>query len=271
MKTPLFLLVTVYIICSLSGCREKTCYYYNEQLCGEVKGEVKKVTDTLYSAVDDGLMYPQQIREYHFDSLRRLTEYHCSYFCTERDESGEVTGTSVAHKLATKYRYDIDGRRVESRTNAFIYHTDSVYTVNTFMRLAILEGNNEMWEIDITEGGHTRKERLYRQYSEGQYLEDYERGEERVRTLYLFDEKKRLIETRSVNDKSEYPWTTYKYDNDNQLVEMKDMPIPSSNEVYTTYYQPDEFDNKGNWLKRTELNGNKEIRYVVRRRIEYRI
>lgn len=270
MKTPLILLVTVYILCAFSGCREKTCYYYSEQLCSGVLGDAKRVVDTLYAATDGEFMYPQQIREYHFDSLQRLTEYHCSYFCTERDASGEITDISVAHKLAATYRYDIDGRRIESHISSFNYLVDSVYTVRTSMKLATLEGNTEMWDVDITEAGNTRREQLYRRYSEGQYLERHEKGGESVRTLYLFDEKKRLTEIRGVDDENEYLRAAYTYDTNNRLIEMKDIPNPNSNEGCTVYYQFDEFDNEGNWLKRIERDENKEIRCIVRRRIAYR-
>lgn len=270
MKAPLILLVTVFFICVFSGCREKTCYYYSEQPCGEVKGNVKTVTDTVYSVFDMGMTRPLQVREYHFDSLQRLVEEHHTFYCTDRDENGKEIATSIAHQHNSKHRYDRDGRKVESNISSSIYRSDSIYTIRTSMRLAILEGNNEMWEIDITEGGYTRKERLYRQYSEGQYQEDYEKTGERIRNLYIFDEKKRLIETRGMNSETEYPRIKYKYDDDNQLVEMKNMPIPALNTTSTFHYELDEFDNHGNWLKQVELDEKNEPRTIIRRRIEYR-
>jgi len=224
--------------------------------------------------VDGEMTYPSQMNEYHFDSLSRLVAVNYSIYRIETNELENEVGVSMYHRQVIKYRYDRDGRRVESDTKNYTYQSDVMKMNCISGYLVSLDENNEKWEMTTTnEDGGIAASEMFCRYEENQISvnvidSDAQKEEHIVRA---FDAKKNLIEIRHMDDKDETFCMMYKYDENDQLVEMDHRGLPDSDEIIKTYFEMDEFDNEGNWLKRTALDENKEILHITRRRIEYRI
>lgn len=271
MKAPLLLFVTLFFICLFSGCEKGKCYYYDLNSCNELKGNVKKVTDTTYQVTDGEITHLLSVKELHIDSLHRLIEQIDSYYDTEVNEEGEVVNVSITSRFVSKYRYDRDGRKVETHNCHYTYISDSERIMSSSMRLVNLKNNIETWEhiynVPENEKEYFPNVIQYCRYKKNSLELDYEeenlQGVESV--VYIFDDRKNMIEASCVIDRMESK-VIYKYNEDNLLTESVDCQSG-----ITTYYQYDEFDNEENWMKMTELDEQKEIQCVIRRRIEYRI
>lgn len=270
MKTPLFIFVTLLLVCLLSGCR-KSRYFYNSDLpCGKVSGDIKKVVDTTYIVTNGEITHPLGISEYSFDSCHRLIEeQHCLYSITSTDEEVSL---SIRYREVIKNRYDWNGRRVESHKKSYTCGKDSTQVTES-MYLAKTDGDNEVWNVSSTnEKGEVLNTQMLRQYEKNRILTDYT-GDifpKKPRTIQQFDESGNLVECRFSDGTDMGDRTIYVYNEANQLIELfrsQDNP----RELYKIVYQMDEYDNEGNWLKRTELDENNEIKSVTRRRIEYRM
>lgn len=278
MKMPLILFVSLFLICMFSGCEKSSGYYHVELPCGKVNGDVKKVTDTVYFAIDGEMMYPMRTSEYQFDSLHRLVEEHyCFYY---RDEKGEADAdVSVEHRRVVKNRYDRNGRKVESRSCYYSYNESGVDSMPMTMLLISSDGNNEVWEqtynVAESEKEYFAPIKINYCYEKDRltidYLEDNSNGS--MQMVRIFDDEDNLIESSGKDGDNLIESTTYKYNEQGLLIECVSLPyeITHSSAGEKTYYQYDEFDNEGNWLKLIELDENKNARFITRRKIEYRI
>lgn len=267
MKTPLFLFITLFLICMFSGCKRSSNYYHSELPCGKVNGEVKKVTDTVYTVSNGDVMYPLKTVAYCFDSCYRLVEeQYCSY---STEETGEDTSVSVCNRVWIKNRYDLDGRKVESHTNSYRYEGDRVLTASVSMHLTKLDGDCETWEICSTdENDRVEHTQLHRQYRKDSVLTKYscEATREEQQCTRVFDGSGNVVAYNSSDGSN----ATYIYNAENQLVESLSYTA-HADKACKTHFQMDEFDNAGNWLKRVELDEHNEINYITRRKIEYKI
>lgn len=271
MKAPLFLFISLFLICVFSGCR-KSSYSYNSELpCGKINGDVKKVVDTTYTVVNGEIAHPLRTSEYCFDSCHRLTEeQYCVYYTANDDEGVNV---SICYRELIKNRYDLDGRKVESHKKCSVYENDSVSNTAVSMLLAKWEGDSEIWDVSSTdESGEVLNQQIHRQYEKNKILTKFadDVSQAEMNTTQFFDESGNLVETCVSDGNGMEIHTVYKYNKENQLVEIIKCQA-NSDQIHKTVYQMDEYDNEGNWMKRTELNENNEIKTITRRRIEYRM
>lgn len=272
MKTPLFLFFTFLSICIFSACGKGKCYYYDDDSsCSNLKGNVMKVVDTVYQTQGETL-YASHTTEYTIDSLNRLVQsVNCRYNVTF-DEDGNIINTAVSSRYELKNRYNRDGRKVESHTCFSIFDGDSVKTMCSIRRLIKHEGNEELWEqvydVPLPEKEYFADTRINYKYEKQCLTIDYlnDDPDEVMSTIYIYDEHKNLIESRTVSGKEKKESrTTYTYNQDNLAIEAVDT------ETGIRTFQYDEFDNEGNWLKQTEFDEDGAITYITHRRIEYRI
>lgn len=270
MKSPLILFTTLFLICLLSACGQGSVYYHNDPPCGKVKGLVAKVTDTVYLANSE-MPCPVRVSEYKFDSLQRLVEEHYCFYHTEGDSDRADIDPSIEYRSVVKSRYDRSGRKVECRERFYTYTQEHVDILASLMRIVKLKGNREIWEQTYDVPKHEKelfpdrkiiylheKNRLTIGYGDDDnYTPSY---------VSLFDDRGNLIESSATLPEDEAAQSnSFIYNEDNLLVETR-TPLGT-----VSYYQYDEFDNEGNWLKLIELDAEGIVRYVTRRRIEYKI
>lgn len=271
MKAPLFLFFTILSICIFSACGKSKCYYYDDDSsCRNLKGNVRKVVDTVYQ-VQGQLLYPCRTTEDTIDSLHRLIQSDSYSYNVTFDEDSNIINTAISSRYEIKNRYDRDGRKVESHTCFYMFDEDSVKTMCSSKRLLKHKDNVEEWveEHDVPQPqkvyfADTRINYWYeKQRLTIEYLSDD--PEEVMSFIHIYDEHKNMIESRTISGKErKESRTTYKYNQDHLLIEA----IDSETGIRTFRY--DEFDNEGNWLKLTEFDGDGEITYITHRRIEYR-
>lgn len=270
MKTPLILFITLFFVCMFSGCGKGSCYYHDELPCGRVNGNVVKVTDSVYTVLNDEHPCLLRTSEYSFDSLQRLVEEQTLFYFTERGRDGAGSDTSILHRSMVKNRYDRNGRKVESHNSYCTYNDNQTQTTSYSMKLIDLKGNREVWEqaYDMVNGKKLslaptmithlhKKDRLI--------VDCVNVDQTKSRLVRIFDHEDNLIESCAYSDNTLVYSTIYTYNEDNLLIESQ------TTSGQTTRYLYDGFDNEGNWLKLTEFDEDKETRYITRRRVEYKI
>ena len=274
MRTPLFLFFIVFTVCVFSGCKNAKCHYHNEQACGQLKGNVKKVTDTVYAYVNADSLPLLQIVEYHFDSLNRMTEESVRFYNPGISDTSDETSTSLSRTQISKHRYDRNGRKVETHVKSCTYIEDSIFTTQMFMRLQQLEDNHEVWEMSLSDSqkGDSVTYALDKYYTNDTIsVSTVDRETEKIsKTVLVFDEGKKMIEKRETDEEGNLTWVLYEYDKNDQLSGIRQKPLPELDDIFVTTYRHDEFDNEGNWLKRYEYDEKHGLINIIHRRIEYR-
>lgn len=263
MKSPLLFLTLVFAVCICSGCRNTSRCYHYEKPFGDLKGNAKMITDTVYGCLGNETVLPVQVVEYQFDSLNRLTQEQMYLYSTSVNEEREECSTTLCHARTIKNRYDRDGRKVEIHTKQCAYQEESTNTTYTAMRLIQLEGNHEKWEMTQLEGGaeDSIAYQVDKYYSKDSISIVKTNLHTNVKTeqLLVFDEYHNLIEKLLTNEDGSVQQMLYDYEESKQLRGTED-----------STYRYDEFDNEGNWLKRYEYDDEKRMLTMLHRRIEYR-
>lgn len=262
MKSPLLFLTIIFAICICSSCRNTSKCYHDEKPCGELKGAVKVVTDTIYQYVGNEAILPAQVAEYQFDSLNRLVEEQLCLYNTVLNEEDNGHSITLSHTRTIKNRYDREGRKVEIHAKECAYEEGKAKTVYTTMRLAQLDGNHEQWDMTQRENGTEdsivyKVDKYYTKDSISIVQTNLHTNTSTEQVL-MFDGCHNLIEKLLTNEEGYIQQLVYEYGDNRQLKGTED-----------TTYRYDEFDNEGNWLKRYEYDNEKRMLTVLHRRIEY--
>jgi len=275
MKTPLFLFFTFFAIHLFSACEKTPCYYHIDKAYGYIKGNLKTVTDTTYAGTDTDFMYPLETKEYRFDTLNRCVEMkQCSYRNTMNEADGSYHTSLETYQLS-KFRYDIDGRRVESHYQSCYYLTDSVVTYELASVLSGLDVNHEKWDMTLREGnGEEKKIRVDRHYTKDTlsviYLEL--ESQRKDQNIYIFDANENMIEIHENyrEDGENVLRRAYTYNEYNQMVRSAQGIGNNPIDHNVVLYQQTEFDSEGNWIEEILTDENGDTKGITRRRIEYR-
>lgn len=127
-RLPFFFLIT-FLWCILFNTSCTRNYYHNESPFGYLKGNVKKVTDTVYNCAPDGSLHVLQEVDYYFDAVNRLTEEYVNTFSIHDANGEKECDTNLVSFRNTINRYDRNGRRVETKIKSCVYQ-DTFVIVN---------------------------------------------------------------------------------------------------------------------------------------------
>lgn len=263
MKLPLFSFFALFLICMCCGCEKTSTYYHYEKPFGQLNGNVKTVTDTIYISGDDDVWCPMQTIVYHFDTLNRLSEEHMCLFNSTIDEWGVETDTTLSYSQTTKHRYDRNGRRVETRIRSCSYRNDTMRSTETFMKLSAFNRNREKWKMTLTDSLEHRSvaysvKKMYSEYNVFTIQTNLE-TKETYKTVSHFDGHGNMVQKNIIDETEELTITLYEYGDDHLLLG-----------TAQNHFEYGEFDDEGNWLKRFEKDPEERVLTALHRKIEYR-
>ena len=228
-----------------------------------VDGSIESSTVYIYKngkLIESFLSFSHHVFEY--DSLDRITVEHFESTQPAIISSGNEAPLDEATRIKINYIYDASGNLVikKAEESEYMYWmVDSIFYDERNRPIRILSYNEEFVDFQII------------QYDSMDNILQLEMGDNEdgltEKTYYSYENNQMTVEnwllyTNDLPDGG----VVYYYENGNEIKSVETEPDDDSMIIAETTY---EFDEKGNWIKKTIKASDNEDVYVITRTIDY--